>query len=73
MRRRERSHEGYPLNERERRLERGREGEGESNERINIERTNLSLHEVIWFPIVAFYRQTGKLHCRQGNQTFHRV
>lgn len=45
MRRRQRSHEGYLLNEREEWIEREREGEM----KVNIESINLSLHEVIWF------------------------
>lgn len=67
MRRRERSHEGYLLNDRERWIEREREGDGERNEKINIESANLSLHEVIWSPTVAFDRQTEQ-HSVQGNK-----
>lgn len=65
---RERSHEGYLLNERERWA--GREEEGTA--KINIESTNVSLHEVIWFHAVAFYRQAGKLHSvqRDGKISF---
>ena len=43
-----------------------RKREGERNEKINIESTNLSLHEVIWFPTVASHRHAGKLHSMQS-------
>lgn len=70
MRGRERSHEGYLLNERERWIEREREGDGERNGKINIESANLSLHEVIWSPTVAFDKLTAELHSVQQNKQF---
>lgn len=43
-----------------------RKREAERNEKINIECTNLSLHEVIWFPTVAPHRHTVELHSMQS-------